>query len=127
MPLTDQQIEDAKKHVRYTLSEGGHHEHPDTIRLAYEWLDAQRKLANPNKRRSSPLKHIIENWAGRYVSQTDVDVAAYLHPDINGEYPYFNISSRFTRPNDRRLAGIGEAKTQDYGDRYQDSYAVEEA
>jgi hypothetical protein len=51
---------------------------------------------------------------GRYVSQSDVEVAAELHPAIKGEYPHFNISSRLTRPSDARLAGIEKAKTQDY-------------
>jgi hypothetical protein len=60
------------------------------------------------------LKHIIERWAGRYVSQSDVEVAAALHPGITGSYPNFNLSKRLVLPNDRRLVGIGEALSQDY-------------
>jgi hypothetical protein len=65
-------------------------------------------------RRSRPLKHFIEKWGGRYVSQSDVEVAAELHPKIKGTYPYFNISARLTRPSDARLNNIHQAKTQNY-------------
>jgi hypothetical protein len=106
--LTDQQIEDAKLKVTYSLEEGGHHEHPDCIRIAYEWLDAQIKTKGPNKSHRS-IKHYVEGWGGRYVSRTDVDVAAFLHPEIKGTYPFFNISSKLTLPSELRLSGIGEA------------------
>lgn len=109
--LSDEQIEYGKANVEYSLKEGGHHEHNDCIRIAYEWLDAQKKTKNPSKK-LYPLKHIIESWAGRYISRTDVDVAAFLHPDIHGIYPCFNISTRLTLPSAERLRGIPEAFTQ---------------
>jgi hypothetical protein len=74
-------------------------------------LDAQRKL----KRKSSrgyALKHLIEDWGGRYVSQSDVSVAAELHPDVHGKYPLFNISSKLTGPSKSRLKNIAEAGKQ---------------
>jgi len=80
----------------------------DMVRIALEWLDAQKKLNRPNKR-SIGDKHDIEHWAGRYISATAVQVAANLHPEIKGTYPYFNISSRLVRPNPRRLVNITEA------------------
>ncbi|MDQ0316387.1 hypothetical protein J2S73_002844 [Amorphus orientalis] len=110
--LTDKAIEKAKTTVRYSIGDVLH-EHNDCVRIAYEWLDAQTKLKSAN-RKFRPLKHIIENWGGRYVSQTDVDLAAHLHPDIFGSYPYYNISSKLTRPSARRLSSIGEAGTQRY-------------
>jgi hypothetical protein len=125
--ITSEQIEQAKRETKYSLKEGGHHEHDDCIRMAYEWLDAQAKTATPNKRKTRPIKHIIERWAGRYVSTTDVDVAAHMHPDITGEYPHFNISARLVRPNSRRLAGLYEAHTQGYEDQNpEQTYASEE-
>jgi hypothetical protein len=84
------------------------HEHDDCIRIAYEWLDAQRKLRNPRWPRHHALKHHIERWAGRYVSQNDVEVAAELHPEIRGIYPSYNIGALIW-PSESRLAGIGEA------------------
>ena len=114
--LSDAEIAAGKKRTKYSLKEGPHHEHNDCIRIAYEWLDAQVKTKGFSKKQHA-LKHIIEQWAGRYVSQTDVDVAAELHPEIRGEYPYFNISSRLTRPSKSRLDGIGEAFTQGYTER----------
>ncbi len=114
--LTDSEIDEAKTRTSYSLSEGGHHEHNDCIRIAYEWLDAQSKTKNI-VRKSRAWKHLIENWAGRYVSRSDVDVAAELHPDIFGSYPFFNISSRLIRPSTSRLDGIGEAFTHDYKER----------
>jgi hypothetical protein len=92
--ITHQEIEDAKQRTKY-----GHpahevlHEHDDCIRLAYAWLDAQKKTKKINYRKSAN-KHEIEKWAGRYISQSDVEVAAELHADVVGIYPHFNISSR---------------------------------
>jgi hypothetical protein len=120
--ITDEDIEAAKARTRYT--DQPHHEHNDCIRLAYEWLDAQ-KTVKVAPRKYLPLKHIIEKWAGRYVSQTDVDVAATIHADVRGVYPNFNLSTRLTRPNDRRLTCIGEALTQGYRDRINETrYAL---
>ena len=84
------------------------HEHDDCIRIAYEWLDAQVKTKHPVQR-TRALKHIIEKWGGRYISQTDVEVAAWLHHDIIGQYPRYNVSMRMTCPSDRRLESFGEA------------------
>jgi hypothetical protein len=109
--LTKVQIERGKAASRYHLPP--HHEHDDCIRMAYEWLDAQVKIkGRTNKTR--PIKHIIEKWAGRYISTTDVVVAAQIHPDIHGTYPHFNISARLTEPSAHRLEGIGEAFKHDY-------------
>ncbi|MGE0810289.1 MAG: hypothetical protein AB7N69_06690 [Immundisolibacter sp.] len=118
--LTDNQIEYGKAKVTYSLNEGGRHEHHDCIRMAYEWLDAQKKIKNPTTK-TFALKHIIEEWAGRYISTSDVEVAAYLHPEIHGRYPHFNISARLTVPSDSRLSGISEALSQRYRDRFDSS------
>lgn len=106
MIITDAQIENAKSATNYGTSEPCH-EHPDCIRLACEWLDAQKKTFS--KRNVNLLKHSIEEWCGRYISATDVMVAATLHPDIKGEYPCFNISAKLTLPSKDRLNNIGEA------------------
>lgn len=103
--LTDAQIEKAKKEV---AARDPHYEHNDCVRIAYEWLDAQKKLKHP-RRSSRPLKHIIEKWGGRYVSRSDVEIAAHIHNEIIGEYPNFNISARLVEPSAERLKGIGEA------------------
>jgi hypothetical protein len=109
--LSDQEIEAAKAQI--LRSSTRHHEHNDCIRLAYEWLDAQ-KTVKATRKRGLDLKHIIERWAGRYVSQSDVEVASVLHKHISGIYPNFNLSARLVKPNERRLAGISEAHTQQY-------------
>jgi hypothetical protein len=87
------------------------------VRIAFEWLDAQIKIQGTT-RTARPLKHLIEKWAGRYVSQADVEVAAYLHQDVRGKYPHFNISSRLTEPSINRLSTISEARTQKYRERH---------
>ena len=92
------------------------HEHDDCVRMAYEWLDAQVKTKGVTSR-TFALKHIIETWAGRYISTSDVVVAAQMHPNVHGTYPHFNISSRLTQPSDARLAGIGEAFKHYYRER----------
>jgi len=60
--LTDEQIENGKARVGRQLD--GHHEHNDCIRMAYEWLDAQR-TTKTIRNTHQPLKHIIEKWSGR--------------------------------------------------------------
>jgi hypothetical protein len=112
--LSEKEISEAKDRTQYRHGRKEIlHEHDDCIRIAYEWLDAQVKTKGV-MRQTRPLKHVIEKWGGRYVSQSDVEVAAELHPEIRGTYPHFNISARFTRPSDTRLKNIPAAKTQDY-------------
>jgi hypothetical protein len=125
MVLSDKQINDAKNRAPLQLQ--GHFEHNDCIRMAYEWLDAQVKTKN-RRMTYKPIKHIIEKWSGRYVSTSDVEVAAWLHPDIIGTYPNFNISSRLTFPSVLRLSGISEAgKHNPIGAHYNnDTYSINE-
>ncbi len=122
--LSSAEIIKAKSKTKYRDNDH-HHEHDDCIRIAYEWLDAQAKTKNPTKTRWA-LKHVIENWAGRYVSQSDVEVAAHMHPDIIGTYPLYNISSRLTEPSQKRLENITEANTQSYKTRDPKLYKVKE-
>ncbi|NQD77766.1 hypothetical protein [Pseudomonas sp. CM27] len=110
--LTDDQIEAAKKATKYTHNDHLH-EHPDCIRFAYEWLDAQTKIKGLQKRPFA-IKHLVERWAGRYVSQSDVEVAATLHPEIRGTYPAFNISARLVNPSRARIAHLGETGKHHY-------------
>jgi hypothetical protein len=114
--ITDEQIEQDKSETQYRTTKNLH-EHAYCIQMAYEWLDAQRKIKGP-MRRPMPLKHIIEKWCGRYVSSSDVSVAAQLHPEINGIYPYFNLSSLLIDPSIERLANIPETMTQGYRERH---------
>ncbi len=117
--LSDHAIETAKENIKYSL-DAPHHEHNDCIRIAYEWLDAQKRTQNPTTK-TYPIKHIIEKWAGRYVSTTDVEVAAHMHPEIKGIYPHFNISSRLTEPSTERLKEISEAFKHSYRERHDKS------
>jgi hypothetical protein len=124
--LSDDDIERAKRSTKYS-SKDPLHEHPDCIRIAYEWLDAQKKIQGTTSR-TFALKHIIEKWAGRYVSESDLEVAAYLHPEIKGTYPHYNISSRLTEPSRDRLKTISEAFKHSYHERHDPSvYSHHEA
>lgn len=113
--LSKVQIERGKAASSYHLPP--HHEHDDCIRMAYEWLDAQVKTKGRTTK-TRAIKHIIEKWAGRYISTTDVVVAAQIHPDVHGTYPHFNISARLTEPSPHRLAGISQAFKHDYRERF---------
>lgn len=117
MMLTDERIQAAKKTTLYSSAERPLHEHNDCIRFAYEWLDAQVKTKGKIKT-ALQIKHLIERWAGRYVSTADVDVAASLHPDVQGHYPYFNISARLTNPSAARISMLGQAFSQDQNERH---------
>lgn len=123
--FTDNEIECAKRNTTYGL-EAPHHEHNDCIRIAYEWLDAQKKTQNFTTK-TWALKHLVERWAGRYVSTSDVEVAANLHPDVKGKYPHFNISARLTEPSTDRLKNISEAFSQSQRERHDKSiYKIHE-
>ncbi|TPI80435.1 hypothetical protein [Mesorhizobium sp. B2-8-9] len=123
--LTSEAIAKAKLNTPYGTKDR-FHEHDDCIRIAYEWLDAQKKIQGPTPK-TRPLKHLIEQWAGRYVSQNDVEVAANMHPEIFGTYPHFNISARLIEPSPSRLVGIAEAHTQSYKSRKPElTYALKE-
>ncbi|WCE29686.1 hypothetical protein [Vibrio sp. SCSIO 43137] len=115
--ITDEQIEEGKRATKYSEPTDIVHEHNDCIRIAYEWLDAQKKIKNTSNK-IRPIKHYIERWAGRYVSTSDVEVAATIHPDIQGKYPFFNLSARLTMPSTDRLKMISEAFTQAYNERH---------
>ena len=123
--LTAKQIADAKRSFTYTHPDPLH-EHEDCVRIAYEWLSAQVQTMGITRKRFA-IKHMIEKWGGRYVSQSDVELAAHII-GLKGKYPLFNISSKLTEPNRRRLEGIGEAFTQDYHRHHDPSwYAHHEA
>jgi hypothetical protein len=104
-------------------------EHPDCIKIAEQWLLAQRRTKNANTLMyPRPLKHIIEAWAARYVSEDDV-VTAARNIGLKGRYPYFNIRAQFTRPRLSRLDNIETAGTMpNYRDNYQtdETYARDE-
>ncbi|WP_394227587.1 hypothetical protein [Paracoccus marcusii] len=103
MVLTDAQIVQAKKDAGQIQPR---HEHNDCIRMAYEWLDVQRTTKG---KRSADWKHIIERWCGRYISDDDVRIAAFMNPKIDGKYPNYNIGKQLTLPSSQRLRAIGEA------------------
>jgi hypothetical protein len=114
--LTNYDIEKAQKSCSYSLPES-YHQHPDCVRIAYEWLDAQTPIRSKS---NSPhdLKHLIERWAGRYVSVSDVEVAAVLL-NLKGAYPNYNFSAKLVEPNVKRLEAIKEAFAQmNYRDRH---------
>ncbi len=118
--LRDSEIDNAKKLTKDSLSDGPYHERNDCIRIAYEWLDAQVKIKGTVSI-IYPVKHLIEKWAGRYVSTADVEVAAFMHPEIRGKYPRFNISARLTEPTIERLSNISEAFSHNYRKRFDPS------
>lgn len=124
--ISDEDIEKAKFRADYNL-ESPHHEHNDCVRIAYEWLDAQKKTKTVPQR-GHASKSLIERWAGRYVSQSDVSVAAELHPDIRGTFPHFNISARLIEPSLSRLSNIGEAfKHENYRESHKSKdYSIHE-
>lgn len=114
--MTDDQIAQACAEMEETLRGQAmtpFHEHPDCVRIAWQWLDAQKKLTRRFSGYGRPIKHLIERWAGRYVSECDVAVAAHMHPDVFGTYQgNFNLPARLIIPCLDRLDGIGQAMTQ---------------
>ncbi len=89
------------------------------IIFAYQWLAAQKRVKNPSKFFYLPLKHVIEAWAGHYVSEYDVVAAAQLL-GLKGEYPNYNISKKLTSPDHKRVEQYAQFMTmKNYCDNYQ--------
>lgn len=125
--ITDEEIEIGKSRTKYGLKP--FHEHPDCIRMAYAWLDAQVPLLRKRSKSDDfrPMKHMIENWCGRYVSQTDVEVAATMHPMIKYRYcDGFNLGTHLILPSRQRLAGIESAFIHYYKIEHPEQYAYRE-
>lgn len=110
--LDDGTIDLAKKEIKYMYGEDeGFHQHNDCVRIAYEWLSAQKKTKSIKGYYSR--KHDIERWSGRYVSRHDVELAAHILgiPVKNGRMA---VSKNIILPCISRLNGIGQANTQGY-------------
>lgn len=101
---SDQLIDVAKQLAKYS-TENVHHNENDRIRAAYEWLDAQRLTKHPTKKVIG-IKHLVEKWCGNYISRSDVETAAHMHPAIFGIYPFYNINAGLVLPSIARLSGL---------------------
>lgn len=84
----------------------------DCIRIAYEFIDAQR--ASGKKRKFSSIKNHVEKWAGRYISAADFDIAIQFHPEFHGENGFYNIELPLVMPDLNRLREIREAFSHKY-------------
>lgn len=104
MRLSTEEIARAKQQANL---QSPRHEHDDCIRMAYEWLDAQKTTPT---RRADDWKHIVEYWCGRYITDDDVKIAALLHPRVEPDGNRLNISRRLVLPSFERLIGITGAK-----------------
>jgi hypothetical protein len=133
--ITDEQIEAMKAGFEYSLAKGypynkkpykPTHGSNNRIKIAYAWLDAQKRIKSVNKRLYFPVKHMVEGWCGDYVSRDDVEIAAALHPSIKGEYPDFNISQMLTLPSKSRLSNI-LLKGEGYKNSFEYKYKIIES
>lgn len=91
----------SKKHYQW-LNEYKKNNHVifEEIKYVLMWLEPQNVIYSINKK--YPVsKHVIEDWAGHYISQSSVILGVRLynqkkkyHPlkILKGEYPYYNIS-----------------------------------
>lgn len=126
MILTDQEIEKAKQEI-INIRDGISHRHNDCVRIAYEWLNAQKKRKSISMSYGSHIKGMIKMWAKRFVGIDDVLVAAHLHPEIiiciRCANPRFNLSLKYTIPSYDRLYGIGEANKHNYTERIEQHYS----
>jgi hypothetical protein len=110
--FSDKEIEKVKDGFEYFWADG-YHQHNDCIRIAAHWLDAQKRTkvcgVSP-----SVVKHTAEIWAQRYVSASDVEVAAHLLGIGRSERGLIGVSKLQTRPAERRLRNISEAGKHNY-------------
>ena len=78
------------------------------IALAFEWLKTQKKTKGISGRCE---KHIIERWAGFYISRDDVIIALKLLGLRTDAYPRTNVSKKVTVP---LSSHIPEFRTMEY-------------
>jgi hypothetical protein len=110
--LDDATIDVAKKEIKYMCGgDEGFHEHNDCVRIAYEWLSAQKKTKSIKG--NCHRKHEIESWGGRYVSMHDVELAAHIL-GITVKNWRMGISKNSVLPCMSRLNYIGEANSHGY-------------
>lgn len=108
MKITDSEIKLALDEIKKKSSDDFYTESLDSVRIAYQWLDAQKSLKGVHLH-ISPIKHVIEFWGCRYVSQYDLDAAVLLHPRFKGSNDCYNLSKDLILPAMFRLEGIKEA------------------
>lgn len=65
------------------------HLHPFGIWLAWHYFDAAEKTKLKISR--VDLERTVSDWAGRSVTSDDLIVAAFLHPEVVGNYPVINV------------------------------------
>lgn len=109
--ITDRMIDDAIAKMRqdklYKYLPGPNdpfhpHDYKDSIRAAFDWLNAQEPRKYCHKGVYG-IKHVIECWAGFYVGSNDVEVAIYLHGGkfkINDSHK-INIKDKFNLPKEK--------------------------
>jgi hypothetical protein len=86
----------------------------DCVRIAYQFLDAQKKIKNPTVSRV-PIKSAMKDWSGFYVSGSAIDLAISLHPELVGDHLCLNIPrSQWVIPDRARLAGVMQAGATGY-------------
>jgi len=81
--------------------------YPDQIKLNYEWIMAQLENGNRDGRRYNLCKHIIEQWAGYYISANALHVAAHI-AGITG------LAKKPILPNIARLRYPGAGQHPNY-------------
>lgn len=107
--LTDEQIKAAIDEMGIYF---GTDEPYDHIRMAYEWLDAQEKTKDviPMSRsfhsHAPTPRQMCMDWCGWFMCENAFAIAAYMHPEIKGEHPRFNISEQFILPSMKRISGL---------------------
>ena len=106
MNITDEQINEAKKEHMENYK-NYYFESDDCIRIAAEWIDAQTKTKNPTNFIS---KGNIEHWAQRYVSNSDVIVAAKIL-GLKYKLGRYNVSLVRVFPLVSRIKNIKSAFT----------------
>lgn len=112
--ITSEQIKVAESALDLS---GIQHVTDDKVRIAYEWLDAQRKT-NTQSGKKFALKYLIRLWSGREISEEDVHIAAYLHNEVKGVFPSYNLHPRLTFPSLERLRWNIDVRAQGYEELY---------
>jgi hypothetical protein len=94
--------------AREFVAAQSHYEHSVQsleVLAAYEWLDAQQ-VRSTIRATYRPLCELISEWSGCEVTVGHIEQAASMHPQVEGSYPFYNISAWLIEPCRSRLGHI---------------------
>lgn len=85
------------------ISRADQTENGDGVKIAYQWLMAQKKIATQNNHQQ--IKSLIRSWSGCFITDDDIAIAGHLL-GVGSAIQNLSISTKYTLPKQERLDSI---------------------